>query len=233
MNQGDITDPPAVRPDVPLGDLNKRWRAGSRIASSSCDRSRSGRGHCPCGLLRGGQSQSPRNSAALSTSLSAVENFFAAQARADGPRSALYGSDYQVAAPLRLTGSDNQRPKWVSTVSSIGSSVTFTQWTIAISVPPNEVNLVKAAVKKFDPSDYSRVNDPYYASPVRSHGCGSQDGVRGFISRTLLECRQQSSSRQQHAVLNFSINRRRMTTRPTGGRHIQAWSVWMSGPRSN
>jgi hypothetical protein len=109
----------------------------------------------------GTKSVAPATPAALSTSLSAVENFFAAQGTSGWSKDPHYtASDYQVAGTAETNCEVTiNGPSGSSTVSSIGVICNPSpSGTIAISVPPNEVNLVKAAVKKFDPSDYSRVN---------------------------------------------------------------------------
>lgn len=113
------------------------------------------------GCSGGTKSVAPATPAALSTSLSAVESFFAAQGTSEWIKDPHYtGSDYRVAGTtdtncqVTING-----PSGALTVSSIGVICNPPpSGTIAISVPPNEVELVKAAVRKFDPSDYSRVN---------------------------------------------------------------------------
>jgi len=96
-----------------------------------------------------------------------VENFFAAQGTSGWSKGFRHytASDYQVAGTAETNCEVTiNAPSGSSTVSSHRVICNPSpSGTIAISVPPNEVNLVKAAVKKFDPSDYSRVKwNPYY-----------------------------------------------------------------------
>ena len=112
------------------------------------------------GCSGGAKSVGPATPAVLATSLSAAENFFAAQGTSGWSKDTYYtASDYQVTGTaetyckVTING-----PSGSSTVSSIGVICNPpTNESIAIGVKPNEVSLAMAAVKKFDPSDYSRV----------------------------------------------------------------------------
>jgi len=114
------------------------------------------------GCSGGAKSTAPTTAAVLSTRLSAVEQFFTAHGADGWSKDMPYShSDYQATATAQayctVTVDGPSGTSEVSVVGVICKPPTFVDGTVEISVPANEVSLVWAAVRKFDPSDYARV----------------------------------------------------------------------------
>ena len=112
------------------------------------------------GCSGGATSVAPATPPVLATSLSAAKSFFSAQGtRGWSEDTHFTASDYQVTGTAETNCKVTiNGPSGSPTVSSIEVICNPpSNGPIAISVPLNQVSLAMAALKKFDPSDYSRV----------------------------------------------------------------------------